>query len=95
MMNNFRGILIVKRRTQLDIIQDLLLYAKEDIGIGRTRLLYKTNLSSNLFDSYLNPLIEKEFLEERKEKGHKIYLTTEKGGLLLDDINIVIKKLRE
>jgi predicted transcriptional regulator len=78
--------LVNNRRSELDIIIDILKLSKE--GAKKTNILYKTNLSYTQIQSYLPFLIEKDVLEECiekiKGKDYKLYKITPKGLNLLD-----------
>ena len=80
-------------RCEVEIIYDILSFAQDDIK--KTRLLYRTNLSYNNFNKYLNFLIEKKFLGAKiGNPSGKMYYTTEKGKNLFDSIQDVIYKLK-
>ena len=71
---------MVKKRERLDVINDMLIAVKSSGNkIGPTRLLYASNLSSQMFKDYINELMEKKFIEEIEEKSRKKYILTEKG----------------
>ncbi len=65
------------RRTELEIIRDLLVIAKD--GSCKTGLVYKGNLNFKIIKKYINRLSEYGFLES--EKG--LYFTTDKGNRFL------------
>ena len=69
-----------KKRNRLEIIRDILEVIREKSGkIGPTRILYKSNLSHQMMDDYLNELKQKGFVMERAEKRSKTYEITQKG----------------
>ena len=87
-MTLFKG-----KRCELDIINDILSYAKKDIK--KTRLLYKTNLSYTTFCKYTNFLINRKFLGIKNGKpSGNLYYTTENGKKLIHNINQLMKQLR-
>lgn len=82
-----------KKRSESDIIYVLLSEAK--VGIKKTRLMYRTNMSNTQLTRYLNILMEKDIIEEKPLNPHgKKYCITEKGEQLFDPLKTVIKLLR-
>lgn len=78
-----------KRRSEIEIIGDILDLSKN--GAKKTEILYQGNMNFSQLQNYLDFLIEKNFVEEGtivNENGtsSKIYVTTEKGNDLLEDI---------
>ena len=78
-----------KRRSEIEIIGDILDLSKN--GAKKTEILYQGNMNFLQLQNYLDFLIEKNFVEEGtivNENGtsSKIYVTTEKGNDLLEDI---------
>ena len=74
------------RRSRLELIFDILLAIQNKGGrIKPTHLMYKSNLSHKLLNSYLEELIEKELVmiqEEaarKKQAPNKMVVITEKG----------------
>ncbi len=75
------------RRSRLELIFDILLAIQNKGGeIKPTHLMYKSNLSHKLLNSYLEELIDKELVEiaennpiKRKQKVTKKVVITEKG----------------
>ncbi|MBI2665292.1 hypothetical protein HYX12_01560 [Candidatus Woesearchaeota archaeon] len=77
---------MASRRSRLELIFDILLAIQNKGGrIKPTHLMYKSNLSHKLLNSYLDELIQKELVliqEEivRKKKApNKIVVITDKG----------------
>lgn len=69
-----------KKRTKLEIVNDLLQTIIDKRGrIKQTHLMYKVNLSHKLMKSYLEELISKEMVEEKRE-GKNIYLFIKPQG---------------
>lgn len=69
-----------KRRGRLEIIADILRSIQSKGGsIKPTHLLYKSNLSHAKLKEYLETLLEKGMIEERKAKGRKIFVMREHG----------------
>ena len=78
-----------KRRSEIEIIGDILDLSKN--GAKKTEILYQGNMNFSQLQNYLDFLIEKNFVEEGtivNENGtsSKIYVITEKGNNLLEDI---------
>jgi len=69
-----------KKRGRLQIIYDILSVIKEKNGrIKPTNILYKSNLSNQMFQEYINELMQKGFIIENLAKGSKTYSLTQKG----------------
>lgn len=69
------------KRSESEIIYKILSETKD--GIKKTRLMYNANMSNTQLNRYLDQLIERNFLEERKDNGNNIlYYPTEKGEKL-------------
>jgi len=86
----------MKRRTKYEIIRDILNAIKQRNGrIKPTHIIYKSNLSHQMFTEYLQELIKNELvLEEEDKKGRKHYSLTQRGNNYLRDYHI-IKNLTE
>lgn len=69
----------MRKRSSPDIIATILEAANG--GIGKTKLLTKANLTSTQLKKYIDLLLEKELLAERKDRtsGHFAYKTTGLG----------------
>ena len=70
-----------KRRTKIEIIYDMLKAVQNKGGsIKPTHLLYKSNLSHNKMQEYLDNLKDKGMIKEEETiKGTKEYVITDKG----------------
>ncbi|MAH33666.1 hypothetical protein CL615_04735 [archaeon] len=69
-----------KRRGKLEIIADILRSIQSKNGrIKPTHLLYKSNLSHAKLKEYIDVLMKKGMIEEKQEKGKKIFLMKELG----------------
>jgi predicted transcriptional regulator len=76
---------MTKKRNRLEIIKDILEVIRSKNGkIKPTHILYKSNLSHQMMEEYLNELKEKDFIKEIKTERSRSFLITEKG---LDYIN--------
>lgn len=74
------------RRSRLELIFDILLSVQNKGGrIKPTHLMYKSNLSHKLLNSYLDELINKELIQieeeysKKKKISTKTIVITEKG----------------
>jgi len=72
-----------KKRDRLEIIKDILESIGKSKEIKPTRLLYSSNLSPQMFKTYLNELKEKNLIKEHWEKNKKVFVITLKGGEFL------------
>jgi len=62
-----------RKRSRLEIIRDILVVIREKNGkIKPTHILYKSNLSHQMMDEYLQELISKGFVVEKTGKRGKI-----------------------
>jgi len=79
-----------KRRSDIEIIGEILQLSKE--GAKKTEILYQGNMSFSQLQHYLSFLLDKNIIEENvverdNGKSGKIYVTTEKGNNLLEEIS--------
>jgi predicted transcriptional regulator len=69
-----------RKRSRIDIINDMLLSIQRKGGeIKPTHLMYKANLSHQQMKSYLEELVQKEFVQEVKKKNYTYLMITDKG----------------
>ena len=69
-----------KKRGRLQIIYDILGVIKEKNGkIKPTNILYKSNLSNQMFQEYMNELMQKGLITKNQTKSSKTYSLTQKG----------------
>ena len=84
--------LVNNRRSEIEIIGKILELSSD--GAKKTELLYQGNLSFSQLQKYLSFLIEKEILAENEIKNNgnstKLYKTTDKGFLFLQDVKRVL-----
>ncbi len=81
-----------ERRTKLEIVNDMLRAIQDKGGrIKPTHLLYKSNLSHNRMNSYLDYLKNKELIVENTLKNKKVFQLTDKGFSFIENY----KKVRE
>ncbi|MBI2558238.1 hypothetical protein HYW20_02860 [Candidatus Woesearchaeota archaeon] len=80
-----------KKRDKLQIIYDILSVVKGRNGkIKPTNILYKSNLSNQMFSEYMNELMQKGFVVENKLKSGKTYSLTQKGFDYLDKYQMIV-----
>lgn len=71
---------MAKKRSRIDIIRDMLGTIEHNGGeIKPTHLMYKSNLSHIQMHSYLEELLEKEFVAKIKKKEYDYFVLTTKG----------------
>ena len=81
------------KRTEIEIIYDLLSSAQKDIK--KTRLMYNANMAYMRLTKYLDGLIEKGLLDEKDSNPEgKTYHVTDKGKELLEPLHIVLTRLK-
>ena len=87
-----------RKRNRLEIIKDILVVIRDKSGkIKPTHILYKSNLSHQLMDEYLQELISKDFIVEQETiKGKhktksKTYSITNKGLTFLDKYRTIVE----
>lgn len=79
-----------KKRNRLEIIRDILKVIRERNGrIKPTHILYKSNLSYQMMEEYLDELKEKEFIVEKKTKTGRTFEITAKGMEYLEKYNLI------
>ncbi len=81
---------MTKKRERLEVIRDILNSIKEKRKIKPTRLLYSSNLSPQMFKTYINELISKGFINldiDKKEK--KTFSLTKKGFEFLSEYRVI------
>lgn len=74
------------KRGRMELLHDMLLATQQKGGkIKPTHLLYRANLSHDTMKQYLHELMEKGLLQEKDEKGKKVYHLTDKGNKFLEE----------
>ena len=82
---------MARKRDRLQIIYDILKAIQgKDGRIRPTHILYKSNLSPQMLEGYLQELIEKGFIAEHRGGG-KSYSLTEKGFEYLQKYRLVVE----
>jgi predicted transcriptional regulator len=81
----------MRGRDRIGIINDMLdIIKNKGDQIKPTHIMYKANLSSEMLTNYMNELLTKEFIIEKKDKkGKRTYTLTEKGFNFLRDYKII------
>ncbi len=70
----------MKKRSKLRVIYDILKAIQAQDGrIKPTHILYKSNLSHQMMDEYLQELKSKDFIVEMENGRSKTYSLTDKG----------------
>ncbi|HLC74593.1 MAG TPA: winged helix-turn-helix domain-containing protein [Candidatus Nanoarchaeia archaeon] len=79
----------MKKRDRLEIINDILhLISSRDAK--PTQIMYKANLSHEMLSQYMNELLAKNFIIEKKDKkGQRTYSLAEKGINFLRDYTLI------
>ena len=81
-----------RKRSRLDIITDMLATLQHSGGkIKPTHLMYKSNLSHVQMTSYLEELLQKEFLKKVKKNENDYIILTDKGYEFFEKL----KQMRE
>jgi predicted transcriptional regulator len=79
-----------RKRNKLQIIHDILKVIKDrNARIKPTHILYKSNLSHQMMNEYLEELKEKEMIIEIKKEKSKTYAVTSKGDKYLSEFSVI------
>ena len=79
-----------KKRNRLQVIYDILNVIRDKSGrIKPTHILYKSNLSHQMMEDYLDELKIKQFIIEQKTKTGKTYVITDKGLKYLQEYSTI------
>lgn len=80
----------MKKRSKLQVIYDILRAIQEKDGrIKPTHILYKSNLSHQMMEEYLQELISKEFINEIENQKGKTYSLKEKGHNYIERYKLI------
>jgi predicted transcriptional regulator len=80
-----------KKIDRLQVIHDILKTISEKNGkIKPTHILYKSNLSHQMMEEYLEELIQKDFIIKNENKKGKTYSITLKGSEYLNRYKFVV-----
>ncbi len=81
-----------EKRGRLEIIYDILVAMQRKQGrIKPTHLLYKSNLSYQRMNAYVDELIKKGFVEKDFDDRNKYFILTDKGYTFLSEF----RRIRE
>lgn len=80
------------RRTNIQIIGEILRFCANG-DVGKTRIMYRVNLSHAQLQKYMSFLEVRRFLEPADHSNPVKYTTTVKGGKLLRDIDKILETL--
>lgn len=88
-----QGQMFNKRRSEIQIIGNILDLTKD--GAKKTEILYQSNMSFSQLKNYLSCLLEKNLIEEGTVLNgngitSKMFINTEKGNNLLEDIHKIM-----
>ena len=77
---------MAKRRNKIEIMKDILIVIKDKNGkIKPTHILYKSNLSHQMMELYINEMKSKRFIrEEPLSDGKRTFFITDRGIMFLD-----------
>jgi len=79
-----------KKRNKLQVIRDILEVIRGRNGkIKPTHILYKSNLSYQMMEEYLDELQEKGFIKEIKQDRGRTYTITDKGHTYLERYKLI------
>jgi len=81
-----------KKRDRLQIIHDILKAIQDRNGrIKPTHILYKSNLSYQMLDDYMEELITKGFIEVKTDKKNsRTYALTQKGFEYVNKYHLIV-----
>ena len=81
---------MARKRNRLEIIHDILRTINEkNKKIKPTHILYKSNLSHQMLEDYLNELIKNDLIIENHTKKGRTYSVTSKGKNYLDEYKLI------
>lgn len=80
----------MKKRSKLQVIHDILKAIQHQDGkIKPTHILYKSNLSHQMMDEYLDELISKDFIVQHNTEKSKTYSLTDKGHKYVEKYKMI------
>ncbi len=80
----------MKKRSKLQVIYDILKAIQQQDGkIKPTHILYKSNLSHQMMDEYLEELKSKDFVIEHESGRSKTYSLTDKGHQYIERYKLI------
>ncbi len=79
---------MVRKRDRIDIIRDMLVSIQNKGGeIKPTHLMYKANLAHRQMRSYLEELVDKQFVETIRRKDNEYIIITDAGNQFVQKID--------
>ncbi len=79
------------KREKIQVVYDILRAVKEKEGrIKPTHIMYKANLSSQMLKTYLEELVLKGLILEKKLGKGKTYFLTEKGLKYIQEYQVIL-----
>ncbi len=78
---------MVKKRTKIEIIRDVLEVLKKNKQLKITHIIYKSNLTNNSVKPILENLLENQLIQKISEKEKTFFAITKKGEEFLDEFN--------
>jgi predicted transcriptional regulator len=76
-----------RKRSRIDIIADMLTSIQDKGGkIKPTHLMYRSNLSHDQLKSYLEELVEKNFVNKIRNKNYEYVIITDNGNRFLEKL---------
>lgn len=90
-----KKMVVNNRRSEIEIVRDILNLSSKVNGAKKTQILYQTNLSYTQLKDYLSFLIERDFMNIEKNNSSVLYKVTDRGTELLGNINKVISTLEQ
>jgi predicted transcriptional regulator len=82
-------------RSRNRILLDLLRAAKQEPGIGVTRLLFLANLSHDRLQEYLQEAMRRGWVSEALEDERKIYTLTGEGHRFLGELDRIDRFMQD
>ena len=74
-----------RKRSRIDIVADMLSSIQDKGGkIKPTHLMYRSNLSHTQLKSYLEELVEKNFVSKIKNNNYEYVIITDTGNKFLE-----------
>jgi len=80
---------MAKKRERLEVIRDILISIHGRRKIRHAKLLHSSNLSPQMFKSYVFELLRKNFIREEKDGKIKYFVLTEKGTDFLKEYRVI------
>lgn len=78
---------MVKKRTKIEIIRDVLEVLKKNKQVKITHIIYKSNLTNNSVKPILENLLENQLVQKKTEKEKTFFSITKKGEEFLEEFS--------